>query len=148
MFNSGSFSWGKSAIMDWSELIKPENGYIINGKLKLEGKIEASPLQYVDNNEWLKMETIWKCCDDSFDGKYRLKINKFHDFSMVRSNEFIQHRIPWQLMVFRNQTYGSKQDHISIKLHCNLDSNENFLCDVTIICKVIEKTNPEIKEKK
>lgn len=84
VFHHGRMS-RKCSLISWNDLTQPENGFVTNDSCELEIKVSVSPLQNSIQNEWLKFESIQKCCDENSGEKYRMTVKVFGSFIGVCS---------------------------------------------------------------
>lgn len=87
VFDSKHQECGIDSFILWTDLVKPENGYVINDECKFKIKIKTSPMQDVSTDKWMKLQTLRQCCDGSSYGSYRLIINKLNESFGICSPE-------------------------------------------------------------
>lgn len=87
VFSSKKSNWGSSFIT-WNRLMDPENGFVMDDKCSLQIKIKSTPLMDDSTYDYIKVETI-NFCDDCSQRKFRMTINKFHEFFAVSSPEIV-----------------------------------------------------------
>ncbi len=62
-------------------------------------KITLSQIKDVSKNEWLRLDTTEKCCDNVLRGKFRLTINRLFDHILgICSTEFKICNVPWRFI--------------------------------------------------
>lgn len=78
----------RSEIFFLDSLLLLRNDYVTNDTCKIEIVLKVSPVQYSTDNEWLKFESIPKCCVNSSNEKFRMTVKIFDGFMGVCSPAF------------------------------------------------------------
>lgn len=143
VFDSERPSWGEGVVILWKTLVDPEHGYVYNDTCKIVVKVRSSPLQYGPIDDLIELEPIYKCCDASQIGSFRLKVMRVHDFVDICSPEFILKNMPWRFLVCKtvsNHVIGEAvaEDMIQLKLYNPLMGREaTAKCIMaTLSCKI------------
>lgn len=86
--------------ISWNRLMDPENGFVMDEKCNLQIKIKATPLIDDATDDLFKIETI-DSCDNCLLRKFRMKINKFHNFFAISSPEIVFKDFSFRVMEYR-----------------------------------------------
>lgn len=127
-------SWGRTNFIRWDDLMKPENGFIVDGACTFQIVFHTSPMHDINDGSFMELKTIQKCCDESREGKFRLIVKKFNEFPGVCSPKLVLHNIPWQISVARFN--GPKGNFLRLKLYA-ASKLRDWNCDINMNCKLI-----------
>lgn len=100
VFSPSGLSFGKSALIQWDELMK---NYVQDDKIEMKVEIIAEDPNYVDRSI-LRVETIDKSCDCGSHATLRLTVANVDNLLAVRSPQFILRGLPWTLSIYKHQT--------------------------------------------
>lgn len=119
-------NWGRNIFIRWKELMDQENGFIEDDECKIEIKVRASPLQNLKTDEWMKFNSIDKCCDKGSEGIFRLSAMHFNEFTGICSPNFILKDLPWRLSLAKKKNKSTIQSDYDLQIKLYTTS-----CDTT-----------------
>lgn len=137
-FTSSCTSYGQPFI-EMDALLDPLNGYVNNdGRCEFIIRINAGHLQDVTNNEWIRMESLRKCCDYSSDGKFRFIVHRVGEFYGVCSPIIRLQDIDWRISLVKAKDQPVKKGESEQNfLRIQLDAADNRQCRASMACEII-----------
>lgn len=123
LFTSRTIQWRARPFISWNQLMNPENGYVMDDKCRFEIRIKATPLLDVTTGDCVKIEMI-NSCGNCSQQKFRMKINKFHEFTGIGSHEIVFKDLSFHVGAYRSanklcfdiQKYGFNGCSVSLTL--------------------------------